>query len=339
MTRQSGVQPSDLRALQRRLIELDRDRIEARETVRLLTTLHAAFASISLARGPEDVVQRTLDAAHGALQFERAAFFDRRRKLKAYVDDWNLSGPPELDGSLEPPTSRVAHAGLAGELNRPTVDVRNWYVLAALSSHDDRLGYLFADGHPSREPTAALLELVEALAAVSAPAMQNAVVYARTRVLAARDSLTGLLNRRAFIERFEAEVAACRLRPSACVCAMVDLDDLKQINDSGGHALGDAVLKHLASSLTSNARPSDLIARLGGDEFALVFCDVDLELARTLVRGLCASLRAEGLRCSIGAALFGPLLDDVDSLLREADRALYAVKAAGKNGFAFAPVS
>jgi diguanylate cyclase (GGDEF)-like protein/prepilin-type processing-associated H-X9-DG protein len=339
VTRQSGSHASDLRALQRRLIELDSDRIEARETVRLLVTLHAAFAAISFARGPDDVVRCMLDAAHDALRFERAAFFDRRRNLKAFVDDRDLSGPPELDGSLEPPASHIALAGLAGELNRPTVDVRNWYVLASLRSHDDRLGYLFADGHPSREPIPALLELVEALAAVSAPAMQNAVVYARTRALAARDSLTGLLNRRAFRERFEAAVAECRIRPSACACAMVDLDDLKQINDSGGHALGDAVLKHLASALTANARPSDLIGRLGGDEFALVFRDVDRELARTLVRRLCTALRAEGLRCSIGAALLGPLADDVDSLLREADRALYLVKAAGKNGYAFAPLS
>jgi diguanylate cyclase (GGDEF)-like protein len=117
---------------------------------------------------------------------------------------------------------------------------------------------------------------------------------------------------------------------------MLDLDDLKRINDSGGHALGDLVLKHLAATLATGARPTDLIARFGGDEFALTFVDVDAALARALVRRLSTALASAGLRCSLGAALSRRGREDVDALLEAADRALYAVKAAGKNGYAFA---
>jgi diguanylate cyclase (GGDEF)-like protein len=299
-------------------------------------TLQAAFAAISVARAPREVVLRVLEATRDALGFERAAFFGSDRNLQVYLDDRDLGGPPELDGPLELLETQSSLAGPSGELCRPTVDVRNWYVLAALRAHAECLGYLFADGHASRTPPPTLVERVEALAAVSAPALQNSLAFDRTSALAARDPLTGLLNRRSFRERFEREIEACRARLTGCACVMIDLDDLKRINDTGGHALGDAVLRQVASALTSSARPSDLIARLGGDEFTLVFRDVDAPLARELLRRLGAALRAAGLRCSLGAAYFGTHGDDVDALLRAADRALYAVKAAGKNGYAFA---
>lgn len=100
-------------------------------------------------------------------------------------------------------------------------------------------------------------------------------------------------------------------------------------------ALLKVVLKHLAATLAAGARPVDLVARIGGDEFAVAFLDVDAALARALVRRLSGGLAAAGLRCSLGAALSRPG-ETLETVLGRADGALYAVKAAGKNGYAFA---
>jgi len=334
----------DAVALQRRMLELDRERIAAWGAVATLSGLHAAFAAIATAREPEGIVAHTLAAANDVLGFERAAYFaharqngngSNRLELLAYVDEAGAAAP-ELDCSRTVCTIVAPIAGEAGELSVPVLDARERYIVAPVICAKGRLGVVYADGSRAAIPFAATLQLIEALCSVSAAALQNGIVFQRTRSLAARDPLTGLLNRRSFHERFESELEVARRHGRQCACIMLDLDDLKQINDSGGHALGDVVLKHLASTVAAAARPTDLVARFGGDEFALAFIDVDATLARALVRRLSSSLASAGLRCSLGAALSRPGSDDVDSLLEQADRALYAVKAAGKNGYAFA---
>ena len=306
--------------------------------------MHEAFAAISTAREPEAIVARKLTAAIEVLGFERAAYFTHAASddagaaglvLLAYVDALDAP-PPTLDCSAQLCTNVEPLSGEEGELSAPLVDVRRRYVLAPVICAKGRLGMLYLDGPRAAAHRDSTLRLIEALCAISAAALQNGLALQRTRSLASRDPLTGLLNRRAFRERFERELAAAQRAGRCCACVMLDLDDLKRINDSGGHAVGDVVLKHLATTLAAAARPSDIVARFGGDEFALAFIDVEVAPARALVRRLSGSLAAAGLRCSLGAALSSPSSLDVDALLREADRALYAVKAAGKNGYAFA---
>jgi len=333
----------DAIALQRRMLDLDRERIAAWGAVATLSGLHAAFAAIATAREPDGIVAHTLAAASDVLGFERAAYFAHaphnsganRLELLAYVDEAGAAAP-ELACSRTVCTIAAPIAGEAGELSVPVLDARDRYIVAPVICAKGRLGVVYADGARAAIPFAATLQLIEALCSVSAAALQNGIVFQRTRSLAARDPLTGLLNRRSFHERFEGELATARRHGKQCACIMLDLDDLKHINDTGGHAVGDVVLKHLATTLAAAARPTDLVARFGGDEFALAIIDVDPTLARALVRRLSSSLASAGLRCSLGAALSRPESDDVNSLLREADRALYAVKAAGKNGYAFA---
>jgi diguanylate cyclase (GGDEF)-like protein len=331
-------------ALHKRMLDLDRERIAAWDVVATLSGLHGAFAAIATAREPEAVVAHTLAAAAEVLGFERAAYFTHagaRREcsgslnLLAYIDE-SGEAPPELACSRAICTLDAPLDGNAGELSAPLVDARDRYVVAPIVCAKGRLGLLYLDGVRSGVPFAATLRLIGDLCAVSAAALQNGIAFQRTRSLASRDPLTGLLNRRAFCERLERELAAAQRYERQCACVMLDLDDLKRINDSGGHAVGDVVLKHLAATLTANARPSDLVARLGGDEFALAFMDVDPPLARALVRRLSGSLAAAGLRCSLGAALSNAAPSDAEAMLRKADGALYAVKAAGKNGYAFA---
>lgn len=154
------------------------------------------------------------------------------------------------------------------------------------------------------------------------------------------DPLTGIPNRRAFLEG--AAVMARRIdadpRPAAVL--LVDLDHFKSINDSFGHALGDRVLQVFAETAHANIGPYDLLGRLGGEEFAIALYDVDrdraLDVAET-IRQAFEDISSEvdghavGATCSIGVAVSeeGPL--DMSALLGQADEALYRAKERGRN--------
>jgi len=155
----------------------------------------------------------------------------------------------------------------------------------------------------------------------------------RLRQLAHTDSLTGLANR--FTLRDALARAASQGTRSALV--VIDLDHFKSINDSMGHAMGDAVLKAVAKRLRTCVRPEDLVARLGGDEFAILTSGNELapeQLAQRIVDTLSEPLFLKGRRMRVGAsaglALCGENEVGVDELLVRADTALYASKAAGR---------
>ena len=163
----------------------------------------------------------------------------------------------------------------------------------------------------------------------------------RLAYLAAHDSLTGLSNRR----EFERAVTSALKKGGAAV-ALVDLDHFKQINDSGGHAAGDALLRHAAALLGAQVRPGDLVARLGGDEFGVLMRDCAPEDAARIVGKLCDALSGgtlvwEGRRlevtASLGYVVVPPGSRDVEGALRAADDACYRAKAAGRNRVEAAP--
>lgn len=346
MTRGSDL--TEMRSLNDRVIELERERSDAREQARLLAALQAAWTKIAVARTPDDVVAHMLRAARDPLGFGRAMYFgvDRDRGVEARF---------QIDGSdvVEPSTERIdvrpggavlellrresaGGVGRAGDLSAPLVDVRGWYALSALTNSDGTVGLLYVDGHRSREPRDWEVGLVRALTAIASVSIDNSILFARTQELAMRDALTGLFNRRAFAERLIAELDACRLSGRSLAYVMLDLDDFKQINDVHGHAHGDAVLRKLGETLTRNSRTQDVAARYAGDEFVVLLVNVDAAQARSLVARLSNDLRAQGLFCSLGVASFPQDADDAGGLLAAADRALYLTKAAGKNGYAFA---
>jgi diguanylate cyclase (GGDEF)-like protein len=116
--------------------------------------------------------------------------------------------------------------------------------------------------------------------------------------------------------------------------AMLDVDDFKMINDTRGHAGGDAALVTVAQILRSSTREIDLPARFAGDEFALILPRTDRASATSVMERIVTELRANGLSASIGVAYtIGTI--EATSLIRQADEAVYAAKAAGKNGYRF----
>lgn len=155
------------------------------------------------------------------------------------------------------------------------------------------------------------------------------------------DVLTNLPNRRCIIDRMAAEMARATRQEGSFSVALADIDHFKEVNDGYGHAVGDAVLVHLAGILGASLREYDLCARWGGEEFLLLFPGVGLQAAvslaervRLAVHNDCNSPnRPETLpvfSLSFGVAAYYPG-ETSDMLLYRADQALYQAKAAGRN--------
>ena len=136
------------------------------------------------------------------------------------------------------------------------------------------------------------------------------------------DPLTGVLNRRGFRERLDAEVSRARRHGDEVALVLIDLDDFKSVNDRQGHAAGDALLCWVADRLHRDLRSEDLVARLGGDEFALVLPGNDAAVAVERV----TALLAERAPASAGVAVYPVDGADADALHHIADAQLYEHK-------------
>jgi diguanylate cyclase (GGDEF)-like protein len=164
----------------------------------------------------------------------------------------------------------------------------------------------------------------------------NATLLRRLEREASTDSLTGLLNRRAFRERLDDELARSRRNGVPVGLALLDADHFKAVNDRRGHAAGDELLRQLAEVLADQARGTDSVARVGGEEFAVLLPGSDLEGTRALADRVHRALADAGtVTVSVGIAASAPG-HDADMLLRLADDALYRAKREGRNRTAVA---
>ncbi|WP_229257607.1 putative bifunctional diguanylate cyclase/phosphodiesterase [Duganella callida] len=165
----------------------------------------------------------------------------------------------------------------------------------------------------------------------------------RVQYLAHYDVLTGLPNRSQLHERARQMLEQARSARTSLALMMLDLDHFKDINDSLGHTVGDALLSELALRLTSCLREDDLVARLGGDEFIFVLRHVGSSEASDVARKLLdltgesytVGLHELKVSASIGIAMYPDDGLDVETLLQRADAAMYQVKRAGRHDFRF----
>lgn len=170
------------------------------------------------------------------------------------------------------------------------------------------------------------------------------VASQRMEQLALFDALTGLANRRLFLDRLEQALHNARRRGTDTALLFLDLDQFKRINDTLGHDAGDLLLLTVADRLKSCVRSQDTVARLGGDEFTVLLTDIrDPQAVYGIARTILESLKAPVLlhkqevivSTSIGIT-FGPSDgDDTESLMRNADLALYRAKERGRDRYAF----
>jgi diguanylate cyclase (GGDEF)-like protein/PAS domain S-box-containing protein len=152
--------------------------------------------------------------------------------------------------------------------------------------------------------------------------------------LADHDPVTGLYNRRRFERELGRELAYVRRYGGCGAVLMIDLDDLKRVNDRYGHAAGDQLIASVAGLLRARLRSTDVVARMGGDEFAVMVPRATLAETESLARELNQVVRESGASASIGVGCFdGTGERTCEEVLLGADHAMYAAKEAGRDRF------
>ncbi len=266
--------------------------------------------------------------------------------INAYPPDLGRSAGPQYrtipDYSSAPQTPEAITAFAAdtrwsGVLKIGDADWQLSAVPAAggrLTTHFDRAWMMLTAG------LIVTILVVVYLVLASRNARQIELANRRVLELARIDTLTGLPNRAVFLEQLEAAVEG---RGGTFSVLMLDLDRFKNVNDSLGHAAGDALLREVANRLRSVLRGTDLLARLGGDEFAIIqaCCDhqrigsVDLaaRICRCIAEPFLLLGRQVEVGTSVGIAMVPEHGSDREQLLKKADLALYRSKSAGRNCF------
>ncbi|MFL1482700.1 putative bifunctional diguanylate cyclase/phosphodiesterase [Marinobacter sp. LN3S78] len=158
--------------------------------------------------------------------------------------------------------------------------------------------------------------------------------------LATHDSLTDLINRRAFEQQLASHLGRVRNGGEQHALCFIDLDQFKVANDTSGHDAGDQLLRQVASIIQKNLRDTDILARLGGDEFGLILQHCDLDIAHRLAEKVRASLdhlvftwrgTSHTISCSIGVVPITAETTGISALMRAADIACYTAKDGGRN--------
>ena len=302
--------------------------------------LRAVCAGVRDALGFQNVLARLSDA-HGRL--------DPRAAVGWSVEKMDRAGPVflrDVEGLLDPEFEiEGCYLLPSAEAQRRISQVRqpyssalngrgpwawnhHWLLVPLHDSLDQVIGVLWADEPEDRLlPSRDTLQALRVFANQAAAAIVTSAHLRELRFLADHDPLTRLMNRRAFVDRLEGEVArALRYRRSFGL-VICDLDGFKELNDHLGHQAGDEALQAFAHTLQSALRRGDEAFRIGGDEFALLLAEATVDDAREVVRRVTEQL--EGIRASFGVASCPDHARDTQTLFRLADMALYEAKRNG----------
>jgi diguanylate cyclase (GGDEF)-like protein len=303
--------------------------------------LRAVCRGVRDALGFEHVAAQLIHPASGRLEARAAV-------------GWDIDGPaltPEfVFGDVEPlldpafeisgcfllpndeAERRISHDTLPYVSHRngrgPHAWDRHWLLVPLHSSAGAVIGLIWADEPEDRLlPSEEKLQALRIFANQAAAAIVSAAHQRELRFLADHDPLTRLLNRRAFVERLDAEVArAIRYRRSFSL-VICDLDGFKVLNDHFGHPAGDEALAVFARILRAAVRKGDEAFRIGGDEFALVLAEASEDDARAVINRITGDIA--GPRASFGVASCPDHARDAQALFRLADEALYEAKRTG----------
>ncbi|MDQ6669775.1 MAG: diguanylate cyclase [Chloroflexota bacterium] len=331
------------------LLRLSEDQ-SRRESERLLA-LHAASSALSAhSATPEAVLDQILSSAVTLLHAGSGSLYrwDAEASLLRCVRNW---GVPAADTT---PDLRI-NEGLAGRtFGQGSPLILNDYAASAYATQSGRIGGMRAglgvplvwggsrigvlliraysdDATRFDEDDARFTSLFGDQASA---VMFTAEAFEQQRFAALHDSLTGLPNRRMLRERLQTTIAVGGDVVVPTAVLLLDLDDFKQVNDTLGHVMGDALLREVGQRLTSTVRTSDLVSRLGGDEFCVLLPDTTLvgaqQVAASLLEVIDQPFVLESHVISIGVSIGVALYPDhgltPDALMRSADLAMYAAK-------------
>lgn len=289
----------------------------------------ACRAASNIASSPQGLARRSTYLRVGRGVVSIVAGFDPAADIGR--TDWLLSDHPYLATVIHrrEPFAGPLHSELLGETLRGYAEdtgvTHGAWVPITLDGKVDGVLSVMGQGEPISEH---LLGQLEKLGRIVEPALANARTNELVEEESLTDPLTGLLNRRGLMR---AVPEATRGRNFAVLS--VDLDGLKQMNDTHGHAAGDVLIGTVASALTAAVRRQDSCARVGGDEFVALIVDGDASLARTVANRMLAHLStaggaASGPRVSVGIA-DGGAGDRYATIAQLADVAMYVAKRKG----------
>lgn len=193
---------------------------------------------------------------------------------------------------------------------------------------------------------ALLLSILDARMESATAKLANSLQEANEQLqyLATHDALTDLPNRRLFIDHLQHAIHSARRNNRYCGVLFLDLDGFKTVNDSLGHAAGDALLKEVTHRIRTTLRQDDIVARMGGDEFVILIEDLkepndlamtSLKLLSSIGKPFDVAGVILGVTSSIGIAIFPQDGDSVDALIANADAAMYETKLGGRNSYRF----
>jgi len=190
-------------------------------------------------------------------------------------------------------------------------------------------------------------DLIKRLSAILAVCVENAINNEKLKLLGLTDALTGIHNRRYFMQRLDEEVVRGLRQNLPVSCLFIDIDHFKAFNDLYGHSVGDQVLRYVADIIKQQMRMSDVLARYGGEEFSVLLSNTDTYLAQDIAERIRLAISSSILEVetlpddlritvSIGCTtMFNTNISNVqflgETLLNAADHALYASKGAGRN--------
>jgi len=170
--------------------------------------------------------------------------------------------------------------------------------------------------------------------------VENARVYGAVEQMAVTDGLTGLYNRRYFQQALERELSRADRGGGSLALLLLDIDHFKVLNDTYGHAIGDAVLKKIATVLHETLRKGDVLARYGGEEFVVLLPQATYQGAQEFAQRVWKAVgtakihpagRGHRVTASVGWALLPDDADTAEALVDAADRALYFAKESGRD--------
>ncbi len=327
---------------------------EAQRRAREAETLQQASAAVSSALRLDQVLDQVLENLARVVPYDSCAIFLKEEEslrvvaARGFPHKEKVLGQrfPAKDELLLESTKQKSPLILADAQQDPryrrwgdAAHVRSWMGVP-LIKRNDVIGFLTIDHSQPNIYTANHTKLALAFANQAAAAIENARLFESVRRMAVSDPLTGLYNRRHFFELAAKEFYRARRYGKSLSLIMMDLDDLKRINDTHGHLAGDQLILFVADQCRRQLRKADLAARFGGDEFILLLPETDLEKAMgvawrlrdAVARGLTdeqGKVVASGV--SLGVSTIDSACNSLEQMVNRADQALYAAKESGKN--------
>lgn len=318
--------------LSRRMDELSREQARLREAIRRIG--HTFASSLDRPAVLELALKTAVDAvqASGGRLCVRS---DDEELLAETLREGSLSG---LEDAVHQAESAALQNGGFGEEQAAGTSIAA--VTLGVPESRGKAHGVIAVARRGRPFTDDDREVLRSLGAEAALALENIELHYQVSRQAVTDDLTGLANHGRFQALLNAEIEQVRRYHHPIGLIMLDIDDFKSVNDTYGHQQGDAVLRHVASVLRENSRDADSPARYGGEELSLILPHTDLEGAfaiaeriREAVDGLRVP-RTDGggfLRITASVGVTASTVGDKDTLIADADGALYEAKRRGKN--------